>query len=156
MRGSLNNLKRVGRKSEAERGLSLLCFWLRKGNPMNQELKKQATELTIELLLLLRKEFLEQGASSLSHWEQMQTRLAIASRTAATIDLWYSTLLRGLRLEGLNLRCCESFELLRGFLLTAQIEQEWIAEMDKILPAIIAKTRVAAESRKNWKEPKNA
>lgn len=119
---------------------------------LTPEAKKQATLLTIDLLLYLRREMQRNGTHPYALWEQLQSRLAIASRTAAKLDLWYSTLLRGLTLQGVSSNCCNAYGLLEEFVTGAGIEREWIKEIERTLPAIIAKTRVEAEARKNWKE----
>lgn len=58
--------------------------------------------LTVELLLALRRELLATGASALGHWDQLQSRLTIASRTSADLSSWFSTMCRQLNLPAVS------------------------------------------------------
>lgn len=116
---------------------------------MNKESKEIAKTLTVELLLALRRELLATGASALGHWDQLQSRLTIASRTSADLSSWFSTMCRQLNLPAVSSVSSKAFrELLEC---VKEHEREWIKEIEVTVPALIARTRVEAEARRAWR-----
>jgi hypothetical protein len=110
--------------------------------------KQNLKELTINLLLALRADLLAAGANALSHWEQLQTRLERACKTADTIDVWFSVLTRSLAIPTPSRSSVGAFNLLSAQTTALECDGDWIAEMQRTVPALIALTRVRAEDRK--------
>lgn len=58
------------------------------------------TDVVVRWVLAARAEFLAQGANSLSHWEQIETRMRAAAKMTTTAPEWMTRTLRGLRIVG--------------------------------------------------------
>lgn len=115
---------------------------------MDPEKRKNLKLLTVELLLAIRADLLAAGANPMSHWEQLQTRLERACKTADTLDAWFSVLCRSLSIPTASRNSVSAFSLLTTQVEAWACEGEWIAEMQRTIPALVAQTRLRAEDRK--------
>jgi hypothetical protein len=55
-------------------------------------------DLTVELLLQIRSEYLAAGASPLKHWDQLQEQFRAASMRSADASEWVTNIIRWCRL----------------------------------------------------------
>lgn len=104
------------------------------------------TAAVVRWVLAARAEFLAQGASSLSHWEQLETRMRAAAKTTTTAPEWMARTLRGLRIVGQSrslslatVHLAETVGARHGALLDL---------IDRETPYVLALARVEAERRK--------
>lgn len=113
---------------------------------MTPDEKKEAQRLTVLLLLEVRREMLSAGANPLKHWDQLQDRLLIASRTTATLHGWFAALCKHLCLPAVDSSTSLALDALQHQ--AAQFERQWVAEIQRLAPALIAQCRVVADAKK--------
>ncbi len=65
---------------------------------MDAEKRSEWRTLVVALLMPVRAEYLAAGANPLKHWDQIQDRVRIASRTSESMAQWVTTLTRNLGL----------------------------------------------------------
>lgn len=114
--------------------------------------------LTMHVLLELRALFLASGASPLSHWDQIESRLQASTRTSASVEEWLTSMKRGLRLvttssslSSAAVRLADEVALLgpRGALV-------WLDMVSREVGYLMAITRLEAEDRRAQKAADDA
>lgn len=66
---------------------------------MHEETREKLRKQTVSVLLVVRSEYLSNGASPLKHWDQIQDRLRAAARTTDDVPGWVTALTRSLNLS---------------------------------------------------------
>ena len=104
------------------------------------------TAALVRWVLAARAEFLAQGASSLSHWEQIETRMRAAAKMTTTASEWATRTLRGLRIVGGN----RSLSLATAHLVATVSDRPGalLDLIDRESAYVLALARIEAERRK--------
>lgn len=105
---------------------------------------------TISLLLEVRRAYLATGASALDHWQQIQSRTRRAAKSSTTVEEWFSTLSRGLRLPSAGSSLSSELESLRS--IVGDDAAEWLRMLEDETAALLARTRALADAQRAAKE----
>lgn len=113
----------------------------------NEAQKEHLTDLTVDVVMELRRSFLATGANPLSHWDQIESRLRAATRTSAGPEEWVTKLSRDLRLSAPSNSLSGAMEAL-----TEEARRfgaaRWLALVEREYAYMIAKARRLAEERR--------
>ena len=102
-------------------------------------------ESTIAVILDLRAQYLANGASPLSHWDQLKTRVHACAKQSSGVREWCSLMLRKLQLEAPSVSLAYGIDALAA--LTDANEPAWLALVEKEVGFMIAMARVKADQR---------
>lgn len=106
---------------------------------------------TISLLLEVRRTYLAEGNKALDHWEQLRTRTRTACKSSMTVEEWFSTLSRGLRLPAPGSVLSSELEKLR-VLVGERDVLDWLRLLEDETAALIARTRALADAKKEARQ----
>ena len=114
--------------------------------PIAEEKLERIREATVLLILDLRAQYLANGASALTHWDQIATRMQSSIRQASTIDTWFSLMMRKLQIQAPSSNSAYSISALKTAVGSELME--WRRIVEKEAGALLAQARLAAEQRR--------
>lgn len=117
---------------------------------LNDKRREDLRNATISLLLEVRKTYLAQGNSALDHWQQIQTRVRVACKSAATVEGWFSRLSRDLRLPAASSSLSSELEKLRAAVDKDALD--WLRLLEDETAALIGRTRAVADAQRAARE----
>lgn len=108
--------------------------------------KEHLTDLTVDVVLAVRRQYLAGGANALRHWDQITERVRAATRTTAGPEEWMTKLLRDLQIAS------PSSDLAAGAEALVETARKygvraWLALVEAEYAFIIARARRIAEER---------
>lgn len=104
-------------------------------------------DLTTDLVLCLRAQYLAGGASALKHWDQLAERLRAATRTSSTAEAWATRLCRDLLVAVPSAQTSAAMEAL--VLATRRHGAvAWLALVEREWAYVMARARRLAEERR--------
>lgn len=109
--------------------------------------RREAMRLaTVRWIAYVRMEYLRAGASPLKHWEQIQSRMLAATRSASTVGEWATRMMRGLQLPPPS----NSGSLALDDLVTVVGKDcgAWLDMIEQEYGLVMAEARLDAEARK--------
>ncbi len=109
--------------------------------------KEHLTDLTVDVVMELRRMFLATGANPLSHWDQIESRMRAATRTCAGPEEWCTKLCRDLRLSAPSNSLSSAMEDLTEAARRYGAAR-WLALVEREYAYMIAKARRIAEERR--------
>lgn len=115
---------------------------------LDEQSKKQLRDLTVEVLLSMRREYLAAGANALKHWDQLQDRMRSAARTTTTPEEWATAMCRSLRLAALHKESCSDLYQLAELVHEKQCAGDWLSLLEREYGYLIALARLASEKAK--------
>lgn len=121
---------------------------------MDEGRRDRVLDHVVTLLLEMRAEYLANGANALKHWQQLQDRALLATRTSSRISEWVTTLGRELQLGNPS-----SSRSSATMALIAEVDADDGEALDAIedqLGVLMARARVEAERRRDEREAANA
>lgn len=113
--------------------------------------KEHLIDLTVDLVLELRSQFLAAGANAIKHWDQLTDRVRGATRTCAGPEEWFTKIHRDLKIaspsRGAALASERLTEAVRRYGVRA-----WLALVEREYAFVIAKARRISEERREARE----
>lgn len=121
---------------------------------LDQASKKRLEDLTVELLLALRSEYLRTGsANMLKHWDILQSRALSASKTCANPEEWATQIARKLQIPKLSADSSRCLVALANEVRERGCAADWLAMCEREAGMLMALCRLESERRK---ESRNA
>lgn len=117
---------------------------------MDEGRRDRLIDAVVAYLLTVRGEYLAAGANALKHWQQIQDRALLATRTSERISEWTSSVARELQL-GSPSSSRSSATLALTDLVDAD-DGEALDVIEVELGYIMARCRVEAERRREERE----
>ena len=120
--------------------------------------RRVMTTLTVNLVLAVRAQYLAGGANAIDHWDQLATRMRVATRTTVSPEQWVSTLLRRLKINTPSVDTSRAADALAEACARTTAEGRgsggvlWLNHVDAEFAFILARCRVIAEERKAAKD----
>mgnify|MGYP001283913011 CR=1 FL=1 len=109
--------------------------------------KEHLTDLTVDVVMELRRMYLSTGANALKHWDQITDRVRAATRTCAGPEEWVTKLCRDLQIAAPSSSLSSAAEALteaaRRYGAAA-----WLALVEREYAFMIARARRLAEERR--------
>jgi hypothetical protein len=118
---------------------------------MQHEKQLRLEQMTVDVILAMRNEYLRNGASPLKAWDQIQDRLRSATRQSAGVKDWVTNLGRALNLPSPSKARCLAIDRLSTEV-DDKTAQEWLDMVEAQHSFLIAKTMLLAEQRKHERE----
>jgi hypothetical protein len=118
---------------------------------LSEEKRTRLENLSVALLLELRREYLAAGASPLKHWDQMQSRMLGAARTTDSVPEWLSTMCRSLQLGAPRSSTWSAASALHREV-TECGPAAWLDLVERECSYLMAKARLESETRKAQRE----
>lgn len=106
------------------------------------------TEATVNFVLEARRQYLATGASALSHWTMLTTRLQHAPRVCATVEEMTTEYLRKLQITDPSRDCSSAILTLRRVVEENGGPRPWLAFVEREWAFVIANAREVAEHRR--------
>lgn len=121
---------------------------------LDKQQKEDLRNRLVSLILEVRRQYLAEGANSLKHWDQLQGALKSAGRQAETVEQWYSTLARKVRLGPPSSSLSSDVVALREYVdgLGAEARTEFLRMAMDELPLLVALARSAADARREARD----
>ena len=120
---------------------------------MTEQEKRVLERLTVDLLMEIRAAYLATpGCSALKHWDQLQSRMRVASRTCSTVEEWSTAMHRGLQLPAPRNSTCLALSKLVGAV--AEIprgQSAWLDMVEREYAYLLSRCRLESERRKEQK-----
>lgn len=117
---------------------------------LDETVKEKLRTLTVEVLLDIRAAHLASGASPLTHWTQLQTRMRSAARTTANPEEWITSVRRHLAIQDApNLSSSRSFRGLADCVREKSCAREWLDLVEAEHGYLIAVAQGIAEERRS-------
>lgn len=115
---------------------------------LDEAAAEHLNDLTVELVLGVRAQYLAGGANPLKHWDRMTDRIRAATRTQTSVEAWVTRLLRDLQLSAPSSSTSSAVEAL--VLATRQHggARVWLALLDREYAYVMARARRLAEERR--------
>lgn len=107
------------------------------------------TDATVQFLLAARAQFLKTGASPLTHWSQMTTRLQLTPQTCTSVEEMTSRYLRDLRIEAPSRDSSSAMEELRRVVAENGGAVAWLDFVEREAAFLIARARNLADERRD-------
>lgn len=112
--------------------------------------KNRLETLSVSVLLEMRRAYLANGASPLKHWDQLQDRVRMASRSTEDVGEWVTAISRRLNLGSpSNSLSSVINDLRQGVQSVCDHPREWIEMVEAEFTYLFALCRKEAERRKN-------
>lgn len=116
---------------------------------LTEEARQRLVDSTVEMLEALRRAYIRTPHfNALKHWDQLQERMRLATRTSTSPEEWVTALARSLKLTALDSSASSALEALREAVLLAGGAGEWLALVEAEYAYLIAQMRVRSETRK--------
>lgn len=112
----------------------------------NEQQKSAVRDAVVRVVLAVRSAYLDSGASILTHWDQIQDRMRAAARTTASVEEWYTALVRSLQLA--TLAKASSSEVVELVNLVGENRRAFLDLIEAEYGYVIAKARVSLERRR--------
>lgn len=92
------------------------------------------------------------GFNALKHWDQLQTRMRLATRTSATVGEWITAMSRGLQLGVPSSDFSRQVANLETYLLAETGESAWLDWLEAEYALVLAHVRLRAEKDRAERE----
>lgn len=112
-------------------------------------------DLTVDVVLAYRAQYLESWANVLEHWNQIASRMQMATRTSSGPEEWCSKFARGLKITTPSRDASRAMVRLAEKV-AAYGRGPWGARVQTEHAFILARARVEAEERKAAREARAA
>lgn len=119
---------------------------------LSDEKRTRLENLTVELLLQIRSEYLANGANALKHWDQLQSRMLGAARTTDSVPEWLSAMCRSLQLGAPRSSTCSAASALQREVVDCGGASLWLDLVEREYSYLLAKTRLESETRRAAKD----
>lgn len=110
--------------------------------------KEHLTDLTVDVVLEVRKQYLATGANALRHWDQLTERMRAATRTTTGPEEWITKLLRDLQIGGPSSGLSSAAEALVEHARKYGV-RAWLALVESEYAFMVARARRLAEERRD-------
>ncbi len=107
-----------------------------------------ARDLTRDVVLEMRAQYLAGGANALTHWDQITSRVKAAAMSTSTAAEWSSEVMRTLRLGAPSSSLSSALATLVAEVDGRGRSQRWIEQVERELGLLMAETRLEAEGRR--------
>ena len=108
--------------------------------------KEHLTDLTVDVVLEVRRQYLAAGANALRHWDQITERVRSATRTTTGPEEWMTKLLRDLQIGSPSSATAAAIEALTETARKYGV-RAWLALVEAEYAFIVARARRMAEER---------
>mgnify|MGYP000508561498 CR=1 FL=1 len=112
----------------------------------SEQQKQEVRDATVKVVLAIRSAYLDSGASILTHWDQLQDRMRAAARTTASVEEWYTALVRSLQLA--TLTKASSSSVVELVALVGDNRRSFLDLIEAEFGYMIARARVTLERRR--------
>lgn len=121
---------------------------------MTEQEKRVLERLTVDLLMEIRAAYLATpGCSALKHWDQLQSRMRVASRTCSSVQEWATALHKGLQLPApRNSTSSVLWQLVEMVERTQRGQVAWLDLVEREYAYLLSRCRLEAERRKEARE----
>ena len=119
---------------------------------LDDQQRERLRTLTVEVILAVRREYLASGANALTHWDQIQDRMRMATRTTTSPEEWATALCRSLRLPALHSVSCLALLDLANAVRDMKCAPSWLDQCEREYGWIIALARRSAEQARERRE----
>lgn len=111
--------------------------------------KEHLTDLTVDVVMELRRQYLAGGANALKHWDQITDRMRAATRTCAGPEEWVTKLCRDLQIAAPSSSLSSAVEALTEMVRRSRGgAHAWLALVEREYAFMIARARRLAEERR--------
>ncbi len=110
---------------------------------------REIEDLTVQLILACRAEYLANGASPLKHWEQLQSRLRHAAATSSTVPEFVTAFADGLTLDAPHAERAKVTVELEG---AVEHPLHWLQDLEETYVYIVAAAYLGAEQRREKRD----
>lgn len=104
-------------------------------------------EETVSLIMAMRSEYLQAGASPLKHWDQLQDRMRAAARQSANVPQFVTSMSRSLSLGAPSNDRSLVIDSLT--ILVGEESSKWLDLVEEEHSYLMALCRLEAQQRKN-------
>jgi ribosomal protein L34E len=116
---------------------------------LTEENLEELRSLTVRLLLDLRADYLRTpGASILSHWDQLTSRMQRCARTSVSPAEWVTAMLRSLRIASPSQYTSATAHRLAQRVADMKAAREWLDLVTREHGYLIAEARVVVDERR--------
>lgn len=121
---------------------------------MDEQQKRVLERLTVDLLMEIRAAYLATpGCSALKHWDQLQSRMRVASRTCASVQEWVTAMHRGLQLPAPRSSTSSVIQALVNEVDIMQRGQvAWLDLVEREYACLLSRCRLEAERRRDARD----
>jgi hypothetical protein len=105
-------------------------------------------DLTRDVILEMRAQYLANGANAMKHWEQIEARVKAAAMSTSTVGEWASELMRTLRLGAPSSSLSSALLTLVAEVDGRGMSQRWAEQVERELGLLMAEVRVEADARR--------
>lgn len=115
---------------------------------LSEEAKERLRTLTVEMILDVRAAYLRTSqVNVLKHWEMIQDRIRLASRTASSAEEWCTTLARSLQIGAPSPRYSETMMALTHEVREQRAASAWLDLVGNEWGFLMAMARQISERR---------
>lgn len=131
--------------------------WEARGRALGS-VKEHLVDLTVDVVLAVRAQYLAAGANAIKHWDQITDRMRAATRTSAGPEAWLTKLSRDLKLSAPSRAAAEAAEALAEYVRRGgeRGARAWLQLAEDESTFIIARARRLAEARSEARESARA
>ncbi len=121
---------------------------------MDEQQKRVLERLTVDLLMEIRAAYLATpGCSALKHWDQMQSRMRVASRTCSSVQEWATAMHRGLQLPAPRSSTSSAlWALVNEVDIMQRGQAAWLDLVEREYAYLLSRCRLEAERRRDARE----
>ncbi len=109
--------------------------------------KEHLSDLTVDVVLALRGQYLATGANALGHWDDLANAMKSATRTSTGPEEWLTSMSRRLRIVSPSRELSQASEVLTEAVRRHDV-RAWLALVEREHFAMIARARRLAEERR--------
>lgn len=113
---------------------------------MDAQRREELASASVAVLMALRAQYLAEGANPLRHWDQLQDRMRVATRTSDSPEQWVTTLARELRLSRAPSSELSTLVVKLADVVRANVA-EWLEWLESEYGWVMAKMRLESERR---------
>jgi hypothetical protein len=105
-------------------------------------------DMTRDVILEMRAQYLANGANAMKHWEQIEARVKAAAMSTSTVGEWSSEVMRTLRLGAPSSSLSSALLTLVAEVDGRGMSQRWVEQVERELGLLMAEVRVEADARR--------
>lgn len=134
-----------------------LTAWETRGQALGS-IKEALVDLTVDVVMAVRAQYLAGGANAIKHWPQITDRMRAATRTTEGPEAWATKIMRDLKLPAPSKDTAAALEALVEFVRRGgeRGTRAWLATVEAESMFIIAKAQRLAEERRSARDARAA